>query len=81
MTKRFVELTSFDRCDVNRVEQGRVLWMLPDSKGEATGDPLSLVFCSHHSGMYADELDAQGWEILADNRTVLTKRAVGAEVS
>lgn len=81
MSKRFVELTSFDRCDVNRVEQGRVLWMLPDSKGQATGDPLTLVFCSHHSEMYGPEMTAQGWEAIADNRTELTKRAVGAEVS
>lgn len=79
--KKFVEITTFDRCDVNRVEQGRVLWMLPDSRGEATGDPLTLIFCSHHSENYGPTLIAQGWEAIADNREELSNKAVGAEVS
>lgn len=79
--KKFVEITAHDRCDVNRVEQGRVLWMLPDSRGEFTGDPLSLMLCSHHSEMHGPELTAQGWEAVADNREELTTKAVGAEVS
>lgn len=79
--KKFVELTAHDRCDVNRVEQGRVLWMLPDSSGECTGDPLSLMLCHHHSEKYGPALTAQGFKAIADNREELTKKAVGAEVS
>ena len=79
--KKFVELTAHDRCDVNRVEQGRVLWMLPESRGEFTGDPLSLIFCHHHSEEYGPTMTAQDWEAIADNREELTRHSVGAEVS
>lgn len=81
MTKKFVELTSFDRCDVNPVEQGRFLWIMPAAKGRHTGGPLSLIFCKHHSDKYKDELDAQGFELVANSSAGLTKRAVGVEVS
>lgn len=81
MGTKFVELTSFDRCDVDPVAQGRVLWMLPDTKGDFTGEPLTLILCSHHSETHGSEMIAQGWEAIADNRSELTSRAVGAEVS
>lgn len=76
-----VELTSFDRCDVNRVEQARVVWIKPTKIGKNTGEHLTLMFCKHHSEKYSDALGAQGFEILEDGRADLTKRAVGAEVS
>lgn len=68
-----VELTAHDRCDVNRVEQARVVWT-KDGIGE-------LMFCHHHSEKFGAELTAQGFKAVADNRHELTKRAVGAEVS
>lgn len=74
------ELTAHDRCDSNRVEQARVVWVMPDAKGES-GEPLFLMFCKHHSEKYGPDLTAQGWKAIADTREELTKRAVGAEVS
>lgn len=76
-----IELTAHHRCDVNRVEQARVVWAKPDVPGDFTGDPIDLMFCSHHSEKYGPELTAQGWIAVGDTRTDLTKRAVGAEVS
>lgn len=74
------ELTAHDRCDSNRVEQARVVWTMPDTKGDS-GEPLILMFCKHHSEKFGPGLMAQEFKAIADTREELTKRAVGAEVS
>lgn len=76
-----VELTSFDRCDVNPVEQALVVWIKPNAIGKYTGEHLKLLFCKHHSELYTAKLGARGFEVVEDKRADLTKRAVGAEVS
>lgn len=44
-------------------------------------DELVLDFCGHHAAKYDDSLDEAGWIISIDTRDLLTRRAIGAEVS
>lgn len=65
------ELTSADRCDTCgsqayvRVNNGQ----------------LTLDFCGHHFAKLDEALDQQGWSIAIDERALLTRKSVGAEVS
>lgn len=64
-------LVSTDRCD-RCVAQAYVRF----NKGSQVLD-----FCGHHTTKYGDDLDKQGWSISIDTRELLTRRAVGVEVS
>jgi hypothetical protein len=64
-------LLSTDRCDSCNA-QGYVQVI----KGEQ-----QLVFCGHHYHKNAESLEKAGWEIAVDTRELLTRRAVGVEVS
>jgi len=63
-------LVSTDRCD-RCGAQAYVRF----NKGSA-----ELDFCGHHTTKLGDALDADGWAISIDIRTLLTTQAVGAEV-
>jgi hypothetical protein len=64
-------LVDSDRCDRCRAQA-----YVRFTKGLNT-----LNFCGHHTTEYGDVLDQQGWSISIDERELLTRRAVGAEVS
>lgn len=64
-------LVSTDRCD-RCVAQAYVRF----NKSSQVLD-----FCGHHTTKYGDELDKQGWSTSIDTRELLTRRAVGVEVS
>ncbi len=64
-------LVSTDRCD-RCGAQAYVRFI----KGS-----FELDFCGHHTTKLADDLDSNGWSISIDTRDLLTRRAVGAEVS
>lgn len=64
-------LVSTDRCDAAG-EQAYV---------RVNKNNMTLDFCGHHFSKYGDALDKDGWSISIDTRELLTKRAVGAEVS
>lgn len=42
---------------------------------------FQLDFCGHHTHKFADDLEAQGFNISLDTRELLVRRPVGAEVS
>lgn len=42
---------------------------------------FELNFCGHHTNKFGDALDKQGFNISVDERALLTRRPVGAEVS
>jgi ribosomal protein L37E len=44
-------------------------------------DGAELDFCGHHTTRLGDALDKAGWSIAIDTRSLLERRAVGAEVS
>jgi hypothetical protein len=64
-------LVSTDRCD----RCGAQAYVRVNN-GE-----LELDFCGHHYTKLAEDLDSQGFMIAIDTRDLLTRRAVGAEVS
>ena len=64
-------LLSTDRCD-RCGAQAYVRF----NKGAA-----ELDFCGHHTNYFGDALDKAGWGISIDTRSLLDRRAVGAEVS
>jgi hypothetical protein len=64
-------LISTDRCD-RCGAQAYVRF----SKGD-----FQLDFCGHHAAEYDDSLELSDWAISLDTRELLTRRAVGAEVS
>jgi hypothetical protein len=66
------EFLSTDRCD-RCGAQAYVRFV--NSEG------FDLDMCGHHTNKYADDLNAQGFEISLDTRELLNRRAVGAEVS
>lgn len=63
-------LVSTDRCD----RCGAQAYVRFDK------NEFQLDFCGHHTTMYGDSLDTDGWVISLDTRDLLTNRAVGAEV-
>jgi ribosomal protein L37AE/L43A len=64
-------LTSMDRCDKCGAQA-----YVRVGKGS-----MELDFCGHHFAKYGDDLDLQQWAVSIDTRELLTRKAVGAEVS
>jgi hypothetical protein len=64
-------LVSTDRCD----------YCSAQAYVRFNKDSLELDFCGHHTTKFGDTLDEDGWNIAIDTRDLLTRRAVGVEVS
>jgi len=64
-------LVSTDRCDGCAAQAYVAI----------TKDDKELKFCGHHFNKHGEALDKAGWNIIIDDRELLTRRAVGVEVS